>query len=63
MNWAILALLVLGAISFVLGSLCRFLKTDIRGHESTVWWRGSMGFLAFSAALMLWQIMQSVTAG
>jgi len=56
MNQLIMALLVLSAIFFVLGGLSRFLRFQILGHEPTVWWRGSMSFLGFSAALMLWQI-------
>ena len=56
MNQLIMALLVLSAIFFVLGGLSRFLRFQILGHEPTVWWRGSMSFLGFSVALMLWQI-------
>ena len=56
MNQLIMALLVLSAILFVLGGLSRFLRFQILGHEPTVWWRGSMGFLGFSVALMLWNI-------
>jgi hypothetical protein len=56
MNQLIVALLVLSAIFFVLGGVSRFLRFQILGHDATVWWRGSMGFLGFSIALMLWQV-------
>lgn len=62
MDVVILALLVLAVVLFVLGGLSRFLKFQIIGHEPTVWWRGSMGFLGFSIALMIWQILQSLAA-
>ncbi|MFQ5926670.1 MAG: hypothetical protein ACE5MH_04465 [Terriglobia bacterium] len=53
-------LLVLAAVLFVVGGLSRFFKFQILGHDPTVWWRGSMGLLGFSIALMLWQIMALV---
>jgi hypothetical protein len=42
----------------VIAVLTRFLKFQIMGHEPTIWWRGSMGLLGFSIALILWQILQ-----
>lgn len=62
MNQLILALLVLAAVLFVVGGLSRFLKFQIMGHEPTVWWRGSMGFLAFGIALMILQILRILQA-
>ncbi len=63
MNQVILALLVLAAILYVLSGLSRFLKFQLMGHDPTVWWRGSMGLLGFSIALMLWQILRAHPAG
>ena len=60
MDVVILALLVLAVILFVLGGLSRFLKFQIIGHEPTVWWRGSMGFLGFSIALLLREILRAI---
>lgn len=62
MNLVIQGLLVVAAVSFVLGGLSRFFKFQIMGHEPTVWWRGSMGFLGFSVALMIWRILQILAA-
>lgn len=62
MNQLISVLLILAAVSFVLGALSRFFKFQILGHEPTVWWRGSMGLLGFSVALMIWRILHYVAA-
>ena len=32
---------------------------QITGHDPTVWWRGSMGLLGFSIALLLWQLLRT----
>jgi phosphatidylserine synthase len=58
MNQLIQLLLVLAAVLYVVSGLSRFLKFQIMGHDPTVWFRGSMGLLGFSIALMLWQILQ-----
>lgn len=58
MHHLILVLIILAAVLFVIAVLTRFLKFQIMGHEPTVWWRGSMGLLGFSIALILWQILQ-----
>ena len=62
MNSLILVLLILAAILYVLGALSRLFRFQIRGHDPAVWWRGSMGLLGFSIALMIWQILQNVAA-
>jgi phosphatidylserine synthase len=59
MDSLILVLLVLAAILYVLSGASRFFRFQIMGHDPAVWWRGSMGLLGFSIALMIWQIMQS----
>ena len=53
----ILVLIILAAVLFVIAVLTRFLKFQIGGHEPTVWWRGSMGLLGFSIALILLRIL------
>ncbi len=60
MDVVILALLVLAVILFVLGGLSRFLKFQIMGHDPTVWWRGAMGLLGFSIALLLREILRVI---
>jgi phosphatidylserine synthase len=60
MNQLIHVLLVLAAVLYVVSGLSRFLKFQIMGHDPTVWFRGSMGLLGFSIALMLWQILQKM---
>jgi len=62
MNWVILVLLILAAVLYVVSGLSRFLKFQIMGHDPAVWWRGSMGLLGFSIALMIWQILQNLAA-
>ena len=39
----------------------RLLKFQIGGHDPTVWWRGSRGFLGFGIALLIWQILRHVS--
>jgi hypothetical protein len=57
MNQLILVLLILAAVLYVISALSRFFKFQIMGFEPTIWWRGSMGLLGFSIALMLWQML------
>ncbi len=57
----ILVLLVLAAILYLLGVSSRAFKFQIAGHDPTVWWRGSMGLLGFSIALMIWQILRHLS--
>jgi hypothetical protein len=59
MDQLIVVLLVLAAIFFVVGGASRFLRFQVMGHDPTVWWRGAMGALGFSIALMLWQMLHS----
>jgi hypothetical protein len=54
----ILVLMILAAVLFVIAVLSRFLKFQIAGHEPTIWWRGSIGLLGFTIALILWRILQ-----
>ncbi len=61
MNQLILVLLVLAAILYILSGLSRLFKFSIAGHDPTVWWRGSMGLLGFSVALMIWEILRHVS--
>ena len=61
MNQLILVLLVLAAVLYVVSGLSRFFKFQIAAHDPTVWWRGSMGLLGFSIALMIWQILRYVS--
>jgi len=58
MNQLILVLIGLAAVLFVVGVYSRLLKYQIMGHEPTIWWRGSVGLLGFSIALILWRILQ-----
>jgi hypothetical protein len=58
MNQLILVLIILAAVLFVIGAFSRVLKFQIMGHEPTIWWRGSVGVLGFSIALILWRILQ-----
>jgi len=60
MHQLIMVLIILAAVLFVIAVLSRFLKFQIGGHEPTIWWRGSMGLLGFSIALILWRILQHV---
>ena len=59
MNQLIVVLLVLAAILYVVSGVSRFRKFQIMGHDPTVWWRGAMGLLGFSIALMIWLILHS----
>ena len=45
----------LAAVSYIVGAFSRFFKIQIAGHDPTVWWRGSMGLLGFSIAVMIWR--------
>jgi len=58
MHQLILVLIILAAVLFVIAALTRVFKFQIMGHEPTIWWSGSVGLLAFSIALILWQILQ-----
>jgi len=58
MHQLILVLIILAAVLFVIALFSRFLKFQIGGHEPTIWWRGSVGLLGFSIALILWRILQ-----
>jgi hypothetical protein len=57
MNQLILVLIIVAAVLFVVGVLSRGFKYQIMGHDPTIWWRGSMGLLGFSIALILWRIL------
>jgi hypothetical protein len=57
MNQLILVLIVLAAVLFVVDVFSRVFKYQIMGHEPTIWWRGSVGLLGFSIALILWRIL------
>lgn len=61
MNQLILALLVLAGVLYAVSGLSRFLKFQLLDHDPTVWWRGSMGLLGFSIALMIWRILHIVS--
>lgn len=61
-NQLILALLVLAAVLYVVSGASRLLKFQIGGHDPTVWWRGAMGLLGFSIALMIWEILRILRA-
>ena len=62
MNQLIVALFILSVILYLVSGFSRFFKFQIGGHDPAVWWRGSMGLLGFSIALMLWQILQALHA-
>jgi len=46
--------MVLAGMLFVMGAVTRF----VRHQEGTVWWRGSMGLLAFANTLLLLEILR-----
>ena len=50
-------LIGLAAVCFVSGAVARF----VHHHDGTVWWRGTMGFLAFANVLALLQILDVMT--
>ena len=51
------ALLVLAVLAFLVGTLGRFATGGaILGQEPVVFWRGSIGLLAFAMTLILLQI-------
>ena len=58
MDTLILVLIIVAAVLYLIAVLSRFLKFQILGHEPTIWWRGSVGLLGFSIALILWQILR-----
>lgn len=60
MDQLILVLLVLAAVSYVIGGVSRVFKFQIMGHDPTVWWRGAMGLLGFSIALLLREILRAI---
>ena len=62
MHQLALALLILAAVLYLLSGLSRFFKFQIMGHDPTVWWRGSMGLLGFSIALMILQMLRILSA-
>ena len=50
-------LIILAAIAFLVGAAARFLSGGhFLGQEPVVYWRGSIGFLAFASTLLLMQI-------
>ena len=55
MLWIYL-LIALAAVLFIIGAVAKF----VRKHEGTVWWRGSMGLLAFAIVLILLQILDAL---
>ena len=57
MNRLINALILLAALAFASGAVARFLGGgNLLGNEAVVYWRGSIGFLAFAVTLLLVQI-------
>ncbi len=60
MDQLILVLLVLAAVGYVIGGVSRIFKFQIMGHDPTVWWRGAMGLLGFSIALLLREILRVI---
>ena len=57
MNQIVNVLLILAVLAFLVGTLARFLSDGVLlGNEAVVYWRGTMGFLAFAIALTLIQI-------
>ncbi|MDE2929071.1 MAG: hypothetical protein OXT71_22015 [Acidobacteriota bacterium] len=57
MNQLISILIFLAVLAFIVGTLARFLGGgNLLGNEAVVYWRGSMGFLAFAVTLLLVQI-------
>ena len=49
-------LIGIAAALFLVGAIARF----VRHHEGTVWWRGSIGLLAFAIALLLLEILYAL---
>ena len=57
MHRLINALILLAALAFASGAVARFLSGgNLLGNEAVVYWRGSIGFLAFAVTLLLIQI-------
>jgi hypothetical protein len=54
---AINVLLVLAAVTFLIGTFARFIFEDpFLGYQPVTYWRGTMGLLAFAVTLQLMQI-------
>lgn len=50
-------LVVLAAVSFVVGAFARFIiDGPLLGHEPVVYWRGAVGLMSFAIVLLLMQI-------
>jgi uncharacterized membrane protein HdeD (DUF308 family) len=58
MHHLILVLMILAAVLFLIAAVTRVCKFQVLGHEPTIWWRGSIGLLGFTIALLLWRILQ-----
>jgi len=57
MKQLVYGLVVLAAVAFLAGTAARFLLGGaFMGQDPVVYWRGSIGFLAFAATLTLIQI-------
>ena len=57
MKQAVNILLVLALLSFLVGTVARFLSDGVfLGNEAVVYWRGAMGFLALSNVLSLYNL-------
>jgi hypothetical protein len=53
-------LIVVAAVGYVVGGLSRVFKFQVMGHDPTVWWRGAMGLLGFTIALLLREILRAI---
>lgn len=57
MKQAVWGLVILAAVAFLIGSVCRFLpEGEFLGYRPVMYWRGAIGFLAFAITLLLTQI-------
>ncbi|MFN3413187.1 MAG: hypothetical protein ACK42L_03905 [Thermoanaerobaculum sp.] len=54
MRNVILALIVLAALAFVVGTIAAFGQTTFLAKPPVTFWRGAVGFLLFAIALELW---------
>lgn len=50
----ILALILLAALAFVVGTVAAFGQTTVLAKPPVTFWRGAVGFLLFAIALELW---------
>ncbi|BCW93578.1 MAG: hypothetical protein ACOY7U_06140 [Acidobacteriota bacterium] len=50
----ILALIILAALAFVVGTVAAFGQITVLGKPPVTFWRGAVGFLLFAIALELW---------